>query len=109
MVSPTIQGQRSVAPSWPQDAEPILCRCRAWRRGLLSDHRDHVAEFEREVDPTGTLPPAERAARAERARRAYMLTLAARSAAVRRKKTGPTNETSGPVTTGGTRDANRQS
>lgn len=50
-------------------------------------HRGFRARFEREVDPEGTLPPAERAARAERARRAHMLTLAAKSAAVRRKKT----------------------
>jgi hypothetical protein len=48
-------------------------------------HRGFRARFEREVDPDGTLPAAERAARAERARRAYMLTLAAKSAAARRK------------------------
>jgi hypothetical protein len=53
-------------------------------------HRGFRARFEREVDPEGTLPPAERAARAERARRAWMLQLAARSAAVRRKKKGST-------------------
>ena len=64
-------------------------------------HRGFRAKFERECDPEGILPLAERAARAERARRAYMLRLAARSAATRRKKTGPTNETSGPVTTEG--------
>ena len=27
--------------------QPILCRCPRWRRGLLADHRDHVAELER--------------------------------------------------------------
>jgi hypothetical protein len=50
-------------------------------------HRGFRAKFEREVDPEGILPAPERAARAARARRAYMLGLAARSASVRRKKT----------------------
>ena len=67
-------------------------------------HKGFRAKFEREVDPEGILPPAERAARAERARRAYMLTLAAKSAAVRRKKAAPVSETSGAATTEGTRD-----
>lgn len=58
-------------------------------------HRGFRAKFELEVDPAGILPPAERAARAERARRAHMLTLAAKSAAARRKKTAPANETPG--------------
>lgn len=42
--------------------------------------------FERLVDPDGTLDPIERAIRADRARRAHMLTLAARSAAARKGK-----------------------
>jgi hypothetical protein len=37
-----------------------------------------LARFEREVDPDGTLPPAERLRRAEYARRAYMTSLAGR-------------------------------
>jgi hypothetical protein len=41
--------------------------------------------FERQVDPDGLLPPAERAARADHARKAYMLQLARKSAAARRK------------------------
>ena len=61
-------------------------------------HRGFRARFEREVDPGGTLPPAELAARSERARRAYMLTLAAKSAAARRKKT-PAVEKPGVFTT----------
>ena len=40
--------------------------------------------FEREVDPDGTLPPADRARRAEHARKAYMLGLALKSAKARR-------------------------
>lgn len=58
-------------------------------------HRGFQARFEREVDPEGVLPPAERATRAERARRAYMLTLAARSAAARKRKAAPVVETPG--------------
>lgn len=42
--------------------------------------------FEQLVDPDGVLDPAERAVRAERARRAHMLVLAERSAAVRRAR-----------------------
>lgn len=44
-----------------------------------------LARFEREVDPDGTLPPAERARRAEHARKAYFLRLALKSAQARRK------------------------
>jgi hypothetical protein len=42
------------------------------------------ARFERQVDPLGELDPSERAARADRARRAHMLALAYRSAEARR-------------------------
>lgn len=49
-------------------------------------HRGFFARFERQVDPEGVLPPEERAKRAERARRAHMLTLAAKSAAARRRR-----------------------
>ncbi len=42
-------------------------------------------KFEREVDPEGILNPAERAARAEHARKAYFTSLALKSAQVRRK------------------------
>ncbi len=45
-----------------------------------------VARFELEVDPDGTLPPEERATRAERAMRAHMLRLAAKSAEGRGKR-----------------------
>lgn len=46
------------------------------------------AKWEREVDPDGTLDPAERATRAARLRRAHMIRLAARSAQVRAKRAG---------------------
>ncbi len=41
--------------------------------------------FEREVDPDGTLPPADRARRAEHARKSYFFRLALASAKARRK------------------------
>ena len=44
-----------------------------------------LARFEREVDPDGVLPPAERQRRAEFARRAHMARLAFRSAQSRAK------------------------
>lgn len=47
--------------------------------------RGFRARFVRQVDPDGTLPEVEREARADRAMRAHMLTLAAKSAAARRK------------------------
>ncbi|MFF0658151.1 hypothetical protein [Micromonospora tulbaghiae] len=55
--------------------------------------RAAMARFERQVDPDGTLPPDERARRAESARKAYFAKLALKSAQVRRanaaaRKTG---------------------
>ncbi len=41
--------------------------------------------FEKQVDPEGTLPPAERALRAEHKRKAYFTRLALKSAQARRK------------------------
>jgi hypothetical protein len=46
--------------------------------------KSFLARFEREVDPDGVLPDAERLRRAEHARKAYMLKLAMASAARRR-------------------------
>jgi hypothetical protein len=45
-----------------------------------------LQRFERQVDPDGTLNPAERRRRAEQAMRAHMAGLALRSAQVRRRK-----------------------
>lgn len=58
-------------------------------------HAGFQRRFERLVDPDGRLEPAERALRAERAMRAHMLTLAAKSAAARKKEAGPVSETIG--------------
>lgn len=46
-----------------------------------------IARFEREVDPQRALSPAERARRAESAKRAHFTRLALRSAQVRRRHT----------------------
>ena len=54
-------------------------------------HRGFRARFERLVDPDGILDPKERAIRADRARRAHMLDLAAKSAKARRAKKGATD------------------
>lgn len=52
------------------------------------------ARFEREVDPDGLLPAAERARRAQAALRAHMQRLAMRSAAVRRGTTAKSGKAS---------------
>lgn len=44
--------------------------------------------FEQQVDPDGILPPAERARRAEHARKAHFLRMAYKSAQVRRRRGG---------------------
>ena len=67
-------------------------------------HAGFLRRFEQLVDPEGVLDPRERAVRAERARRAYMLQLAAKSAAVRKKKAGPDRD-SGPAKEAGGDDA----
>ncbi|MCR6491707.1 hypothetical protein [Cellulomonas sp. P24] len=45
-----------------------------------------MERFEREVDPDNTLPPHERATRAENARKAYFLRLSLKSARARRAR-----------------------
>jgi hypothetical protein len=47
------------------------------------------AKFERDADPDGVLPPADRARRAEHLQRAYFARLALASARARRKPEGP--------------------
>jgi hypothetical protein len=57
-------------------------------RSLSQPARDaFMARFEREVDPDDVLPPAERARRAEHARKAYFTKLALKSARARQAKT----------------------
>jgi hypothetical protein len=56
-------------------------------------HRGFRERFLRQVDPDGTLDPEERAVRADRARRAHMLTLAAKSAEARKRKADAEDQT----------------
>jgi hypothetical protein len=51
-------------------------------------------KFELQVDPEGKLPPAERAKRAENARKAFYLNMAAKSAAVRSRRKRAAESTS---------------
>ena len=69
-------------------------RLAAYRLHATHDARDttrkareaFASRFERQVDPDGLLPPAERAQRADAARRAYFVGLALRSSQARRGK-----------------------
>ena len=75
---PDINKQIAAHISWAKTAD---------RRARTQPGRDKFLErFEREVDPDGTLPPAERRQRAEHAKKAYMLRLAKRSALRRRDR-----------------------
>lgn len=73
-----IAGRIGAHESWARTTDRAA-RTRNGRRAFL-------ARFEAEVDPDGTLPPAERAERAEHARRAYFQRLALRSAQSRRRR-----------------------
>jgi hypothetical protein len=58
-------------------------------REITKPARDaFLARFEREVDPDGKLPEAERRRRAEQAKRAYFTRLAFQSAKARRARAG---------------------
>jgi hypothetical protein len=60
------------------------------REHLKPAWRGFLARFEREVDPDGVLEPAERARRAENARRIYMIRLAEKSRQARAERARPT-------------------
>jgi hypothetical protein len=65
-------------------------------------HRGFRARFERLVDNDGQLDPAERALRTDRAIRAHMLALSAKSAEVRRqRRQGPAADARGGRRHGG--------
>lgn len=51
-----------------------------------------MARFEKEVDPEGVLSPAERARRAEHARKSYFAAMALKSSKARRARAGPLGE-----------------
>jgi hypothetical protein len=72
-----INKQMAAYISWSRTTDRNA-RTRPAREAFL--HR-----FEREVDPDGVLPPAERSRRAQHALRAHMLRLAKHSVAARRQ------------------------
>lgn len=73
-----IAGRIGAHESWAR-TEDRTARTAPARRAFL-------ARFEREVDPEGRLAPAERAKRAENARRAHFQRLALQSAKARRRR-----------------------
>lgn len=77
-MDPRLSGRIGGLRAWAMNEPEVM---------LGPAHRGFRTRFERIVDPEGSLPPAERGRRAERAMRAHMLTLAARSADARRRPT----------------------
>ena len=73
----SLWGREGAHLKWAATADRTAATLKA-RQAFLN-------RFERQVDPEGTLAPAERALRAEHARKAYFLQLARKSAAARRK------------------------
>ncbi|MET4612014.1 uncharacterized protein YbaA (DUF1428 family) [Rhodococcus sp. PvR044] len=73
----TMRAQIAAHQSWANTTDRSARTANA-RKAMLD-------KFEREVDPEGVLTPAERAVRAEHARKAYYTRLALKSAQSRRK------------------------
>lgn len=76
----SLRGQIAAHASWARTPDRSARTAKA-RQALLD-------KFEREVDPDGTLSPAERAKRAENARKRYFAELAFKSAKARRRRAG---------------------
>ena len=76
----SLRGQIAAHESWSRTTDRAARTANA-RKAMLDN-------FERQVDPEGTLPPAERAKRAEHARKAHFKRLAYKSAKARRRKAG---------------------
>lgn len=74
----SLQARLAAHTSWAQTTDPAA-RTASARAAFLD-------RFEREVDKDGVLDPAERARRAEHARKAYFARLALRSAQARRRR-----------------------
>jgi hypothetical protein len=75
----SLRGRLAAHESWAVTVDPSA-RTAPARAAFLD-------RFEREVDPDGVLDPAERARRAEHAKKSYFLRLAFRSAKARAKGT----------------------
>jgi hypothetical protein len=76
----TLRSQIAAHESWAK-TEDRPSRTANARKAMLD-------KFELQVDPEGTLTPAERAKRAEHARKAYFKRLALKSAQARRRRGG---------------------
>lgn len=76
----SIRSQIAAHDSWAK-TEDRAARTANARKAMLD-------KFEQEVDPDGILAPAERAKRAEHARKAYFKRLALKSAKARRRRGG---------------------
>jgi hypothetical protein len=76
----SLRGQIAVHESWARTPDRSARTANA-RKAMLD-------KFEQQVDPDGTLPPAERAQRAEHARKAHYKRLALKSAKARRSRGG---------------------
>ena len=74
----SLQKRAAVYKSWANTADRAA-RTAPARAALLS-------RFEREVDPSGQMNPAERAQRAEAAKRAYFLELSRKSLIARNRR-----------------------
>jgi hypothetical protein len=74
----SLRGQIASHESWARTENPSA-RTAPARKAALD-------RFEKEVDPDGTLPPAERAKRAQHKRQAYFKRLALKSAQARRRR-----------------------
>jgi hypothetical protein len=80
--------------SFTRETAALAGKIGAYAQKALHDPRELTANaratfltrFEREVDPAGTLPPAERQRRAEYARKAHFARLALKSARIRAQK-----------------------
>ncbi len=76
----TIRSQIAAHESWARTPDRSARTANA-RKAMLD-------KFEHQVDPDGTLPAAERARRAEHARKAHFKRLALKSARARRRRAG---------------------
>lgn len=75
----SLRGQIAAHESWSRTPDRAA-RTAAARKALFD-------KFEQQVDPDSSLPPAERAKRAEHARKAHFKRLALKSAQARRRRT----------------------
>jgi len=80
----SLRGRLAAHERWARTSDTSAATAPA-RRAFLD-------RFERAVDPDGVLAPAERARRAEHARKSYFLRLALKSAQARRKAAALTTE-----------------